>query len=265
MNDITKNEFGTNDLCDAMHDVDQSYCGIYEGEVGDLGDVIPFDDAAVFADVLIGEKAYDHFRDRLERISGVEYHDLFDMDRKSVEGLLASLPDAAVEEILSSARDAKAAFRIACQALAAGIKERALKIKFDHGDGLSRESFVDSWRALCADYSLFRYLKSDLQDGGWLDQYKEIPRWSELEKVVVETVLATRDCFDRDQLASQRSEGQPPASWPLGTIDEEMFCVSRKWRDAPPELYYNSAGVSPCESLGRTIRPLRRWPFFGAI
>ena len=45
----------------------------------------------------------------------------------------------------------------------------------------------------------------------------------------------------------------------------DLFCVSRKWRDAPPELYYNSAGVSPCESLGRTIRLLRRWPFFGAI
>ena len=47
--------------------------------------------------------------------------------------------------------------------------------------------------------------------------------------------------------------------------DFVLFCVSRKWRDAPPELYYNSAGVSPCESLGRTIRLLRRWPFFGAI
>jgi transposase/transposase-like protein len=27
-----------------------------------------------------------------------------------------------------------------------------------------------------------------------------------------------------------------------------VCCFSRKWRDAPPELYYNSAGVSPCES-----------------
>jgi hypothetical protein len=24
-------------------------------------------------------------------------------------------------------------------------------------------------------------------------------------------------------------------------VDLEMFCFSRKWRDAPPELYYNSA------------------------
>jgi transposase len=44
-----------------------------------------------------------------------------------------------------------------------------------------------------------------------------------------------------------------------------MSCFSRKWRDAPPELYYNSAGVSPCESPARTIRLSRRSPFSGAI
>ena len=44
-----------------------------------------------------------------------------------------------------------------------------------------------------------------------------------------------------------------------------MSCFSRKWRNATSELYYNSAGVSPCESPARTIRLSRRSPSSGAI
>ena len=42
-----------------------------------------------------------------------------------------------------------------------------------------------------------------------------------------------------------------------------MSCFSRKWRDALPELYYNSTGVSSCEITASTIRlsirPARPW------
>ena len=59
MNESTKNEFRINDLYDALHDVEWSFCSIYDGGagVGLLGHVIPFDDAVVFADVVLGRKA----------------------------------------------------------------------------------------------------------------------------------------------------------------------------------------------------------------
>jgi len=58
-----------------------------------------------------------------------------------------------------------------------------------------------------------------------------------------------------------------PTTWgaKIGGEEFRVFCFSRKWRDALPELYHNSAGVSPCESPARTIRLSRRSPFQGAI
>lgn len=247
MKDIAQNEFKTNDLYDIIRGVDVEFGHIFEGGGGVkvLGDIVPFDDADVFADLCVGWETFDHYRARLERTSGVEYHDLFKMNRKSFEDLLASLPDSAVEEILRNVRDMEAALRAAGQALAAGIKERASKITFGHGDGLSRECFVDSWRILCADYTSFRHLMPDLQEDGWLNNNEAILRWRELKEEVVKAMLAVRDCFDWDQLASQRSEGQSPISWPLGTIDEERLKeaktlvtqVQSMWNSLRSELF----------------------------
>lgn len=225
MNIIAQNEFKSNSLYDIMRVVGQSFRGVLEDESGDgyIMEAVPLDDAAIFADVMLGRNARFDFLDCLERTSGVRYHDLIDMDRKSVEDLQASLPASAVEEILRSARKAKAGFRITCQALADCVKERSLKIKFDYGDELSRECFVDSWRALCADYSSFRRLRSDLRDGAWLNQNKEDSRWKDLEKAVLDAILRMRDCFDEHELMSQRSERRSLISWPLEDDNEERM------------------------------------------
>jgi hypothetical protein len=225
MDACTENQAGADDLFDTMHQIDRSFCSIYEGGngVGHLGDVIPFDDAAVFADVMLGRDGYYTFRDCLERSSGVRYIDLFDMDRGSVDALQASLPDSTVQEILHYAREARAGFRVTCQALATAITKRMLKIKFDRGDGLSAESFSDSWHSLCSGYSSLRHLKSDLRDGAWLNQEDSNRRWKDLQETVLDAILAMRECFDWDELAYQRSEGRPQISWPRGTDDEEAL------------------------------------------
>jgi len=222
MNVKAQNELKSNSLYDIMRVVGWSFRGVLEDESGDgyIMEAVPLDDAAIFAAVTVGRKARFDFLDCLERTSGVKYHDLIDMDRKSVEDLQASLSASAAEEILRNARKAKTSFRITCQALAACVKERSSKIKFDYGDGLSPENFVGVWLALCTDHSSFRRLRSDLRDGAWLNQNKEDHRWRDLEKVVLDAIHTMRDCFDVDELTSQRSEGRSLISWPLEDFDE---------------------------------------------
>jgi len=74
-----------------------------------------------------------------------------------------------------------------------------------------------------------------------------------------------KDIVHRVVEACQRAENVRKPGITRDELPENLFCFARKWRDAPPEVYYDSAGVSPCESLERTIRLSRRWPSFAAI
>jgi hypothetical protein len=218
----TENQAGAADLYETTHQIDRSFCSIYEGGsgVGHLGDVIPFDDAAVFADMISGRDAYHSFRDVLEQSSGMTYRQLCDLDRDSVADLQRSLPPPTFMEILHRARAAKAAFQRTCRVLAAAIIDRLLEIKLDQGDGLTHENLAQSWHALCASHLSLRHLVSDLRDAAWLDH--DDP-WQDLDRRVVDAVLAMRECFDWDQMTSLRSGGRTPISWPLAPDNREQL------------------------------------------
>jgi hypothetical protein len=103
------------------------------------------------------------------------------------------------------------------------MKQRTLRVKFPDGSGLAPGKLVESWHALCAGYSSFRHLKADLHLGAWLSDEQEV-RWrKDVEEAAVEAILAMRECFCWDQMASDRSEGRPPISWPIGESHENQL------------------------------------------
>lgn len=222
MDIVARDEIETHDLYDVMHHVDWTFSSLYEGGsgVGDIGKVIPFDDAAALADSLLARNAYYSYREYLEQASVVTYTDLYAMDRESIVAWQRSLPTSTIEEIFRRAQMAEAAFQVTSRTFVAAIKDRSLEIKFDHGDGLSPANLAGSWHAICAEYSSLRNLKSDLRDAAWLEHKNQ---WQDIEQEVVEAILAMRECFDWDQLTSRRSAGQALIWWPLEATAQEQL------------------------------------------
>ena len=194
-----------------LHYLEHIFSNHIDGSAGFdfMGNIIPFDDAVVFAHLLSARKAYGNFKDFPELP-----HEIYDLDRESVAAFQAYLSPSRLGEVFDRARQLESAIGATTRAMISAIRNRMNSLSLEYGSDLGPENLVPTWHRLSADYSSLCCLIPEIFKA--LGE-EDLGCWQAAKDEILEAILTFRGCFDWGRLASRCPEEPTLINWTLGS------------------------------------------------